>query len=78
MTAPEQPNARPSTILLCQRRAPARNAAVRLNFKNHRDAAYPKIQNQTEIQSKTEAVLPEAPIPVLAHSQPIYRPFEIP
>jgi len=21
---------------------------VRLNFKNHRDAAYPKIQNQTE------------------------------
>ena len=48
-------------------------------LENHGDDGYPKIRNQTEIQPlKTEAVLPETPVPVFAHSQPIYLPFEIP
>jgi hypothetical protein len=53
MTPPERLNAPPAAIHHPRRRAPARNAEVRLNSDGDHDDARPKRQNRPELSHGT-------------------------
>jgi hypothetical protein len=63
MTAPECLRAYPVAVQLLRRRAPARNAEVRLNSDGNPHGAHPKMHNATAFRHGTRVRAPRTVAP---------------